>query len=141
MAQNFGVNCKIWPQILHSTLKFAAKFVELMFAQPIIPCTISRRCQDDVMLCISLFGIFSSIFGYPSARPNWSKFGIDSKNFIVLQNICQFGGNFFFCSLLQNFWRFLTNFKLTPLFWCPEKKKKNARGWFKSNLNCTKGNG
>ena len=63
MAKNFGVNCEIWLQILQSTPKFPAKFIELSFAQPIIP--IFRKCGDDVNCATVYFEFFHHFSDIP----------------------------------------------------------------------------
>ena len=93
MAENLGVNCKNWVQILQCIPKFPEKFIDLRFKQSIVPT--SGKCADDV----SVFRIFSSKFQCPKARLNWSKVRFECKN-ITVHHKCLAVGVIKFCSLL-----------------------------------------
>ena len=78
-----------------------------------------------------VFRIFSSLFQYPSTRPNWGKIGFECENIAVYCKIWAFRAAKF-RSPLQIFGIFFANFRVDPSLLTPEKKV--LRGWFKSNL-------
>ena len=118
-GNNFGVNCEIWLQITNSTPKFTAKirWVDLRTANYSDILDMRRWHQ----LRNYVFRIFSSLFRYPSTRPNWGKIGFECENIAVYCKIWAFRAAKF-RSPLQIFGIFFCQFQSWPLSFDAWKK-------------------